>query len=248
MKTIAIIPARYASTRFPGKPLVDIGGQTMIERVYRQVQQARVQEVVVATDDERIAEAVRQFGGRVEMTAADHPSGTDRCAEVAARFSGAFDVVVNVQGDEPFINPEQIDLVCAPFAHPEVEIASLCKRITHESELYNPNVVKVVSGTTGDAICFSRLPLPYLRNIPDNEWLSQGMHYKHLGVYAFRLPVLQELTRLPQGKLELAESLEQLRWLENGYRIRMCETTHETLAIDTPADLDHVEKYLKTRS
>ncbi|MFA7379584.1 MAG: 3-deoxy-manno-octulosonate cytidylyltransferase [Bacteroidia bacterium] len=245
-KTLAIIPARYASTRFPGKPLIDIAGKTMIERVYRQVKKATaVQEVIVATDDDRIAAVVKHFGGLVEMTSDQHPSGTDRCAEVANRFRGQFDVVINVQGDEPFINPEQISLLCVAFEQPEVTIATLCKQITDEETLHNPNVVKVVKNAQNKAMYFSRQAIPYLRNHPQ-PWFMQHLHYKHLGIYAFRLNTLLELTKLKPSGLELAESLEQLRWLENGYSIALQETQHETLAIDSPADLEFVEKYLKS--
>lgn len=247
LKALAIIPARYASTRFPGKPLIDIGGQPMIERVYRQVKKAKeISEVIVATDDTRIADVVKHFGGLVEMTSSDHPSGTDRCAEVAKRFERAFDIVINIQGDEPFINPAAIDEVCAAFTGSEVNIASLCKKIEDEESLWNPNVVKVVTDKNGFALYFSRHPIPFLRNSQNKAWQNQHTYFKHLGIYAFRLSALLAITQLPQGELEKAESLEQLRWIENGFHIRMMETRHETLAIDSPADLAHVEKYLKS--
>ena len=246
-KVLAIIPARYASSRFPGKPLIDIGGKTMIERVYRQVKKAKlINEVIVATDDARIAEAVKHFGGLVEMTAANHPSGTDRCAEVAKRFEGAFDLVVNIQGDEPFINPQAIDALCTSFENPLVGIASLCKKIEDKVTLTNTNVVKVVKDKNGFALYFSRHPIPFLRNALTSNWQLEHPYFKHLGIYGFRLTTLLQLTQLAQSELEKAESLEQLRWVENGFRIYMSETTHETLAIDSPSDLEHVEKYLKS--
>lgn len=244
---LAIIPARYASTRFPGKPLIDIGGKPMIEHVYRQVKKAKlITEVIVATDDERIAEAVKHFGGLVEMTSANHPSGTDRCAEVARRFEGAFDLVMNIQGDEPFINPQAIDQLCSSFENSTVCIASLCKKIEDKTTLYNPNVVKVVTDKNGFALYFSRNAIPFLRNALTSNWQLEHQYLKHLGVYGFRLSTLLQLTQLAQSELEKAESLEQLRWIENGFRIHMAETTYETLSIDSPADLEHVEKYLKS--
>lgn len=236
MKSLGIIPARYASTRFPGKPLIDIGGKTMIRRVYEQSLQSRLDKIVVATDDERIAEEVGRFGGEVILTAATHQSGTDRCAEVAEQFPD-FDIVVNIQGDEPFIAPEQINLVRDCFNHETVELATLIKKIEHNDELFNINIPKVVINEQQEALYFSRHPIPFLRNQEKENWLTAHSFYKHIGIYGYRRIILLALTRLRPSSLETAESLEQLRWLENGYRIRTQVTTLETLAIDTPDDL-----------
>lgn len=238
MKTIGIIPARFASSRFPGKPLVEIAGKTVIRRVYEQAQQARrLDEVIVATDDARIYEHVESFGGHAVMTAARHRSGTERCAEVAARLEAA-DAVVNIQGDEPFIAPEQIDLVAEPLARRDsVQISTLAKRIEKAEELYNPNVVKVVFNRRHSAMYFSRSTIPYLRDVPPGEWLAKAEYYKHIGLYGFRREVLLELAELPPSHYERWESLEQLRWLYEGFPIFVSLTDKETIGIDTPEDL-----------
>lgn len=239
-RILGIIPARYASTRFPGKPLIDIGGKSMIQRVYEQCQKTSVlSDVMVATDDERIANHVKAFGGKVMMTAEHHQSGTDRCAEVLSKLMETCDVVINIQGDEPFINPKQIELLAAAFDEPTVQIATLIKKIKDEEEVKNPNVVKAIANKHGEAIYFSRSPIPYRRN-PG----VQITYFKHVGIYAYRADVLPELTQLPLGLLEQAESLEQLRWVENGYKIGLRETDLETIAIDTPDDLERVLKML----
>jgi 3-deoxy-manno-octulosonate cytidylyltransferase (CMP-KDO synthetase) len=241
---VAIIPARYASTRFPGKPLIDIGGKSMIQRVYEQVCQAKsIHHVVVATDDERIYNHVRQFGGTAVMTRPDHPSGTDRCCEALNLLQQPYDYVLNVQGDEPFINPEQIDLL-ATALNGTTEIATLIKKITDLHTLFNSNVVKVVCSRTAHALYFSRWPIPRMRNLPDDEWLQHGTFYKHIGMYAYRADILQQITRLPVSALEKAESLEQLRWLENGFRIQVIETHLETLGIDSPEDAEQARAWL----
>jgi 3-deoxy-manno-octulosonate cytidylyltransferase (CMP-KDO synthetase) len=240
MKVIGIIPARYASTRFPGKPLVDIMGKSMIQRVYeRSIQCTSLAKVVVATDDSKIFDHVKDFGGEVVMTADTHQSGTDRCAEVSANYPG-YPVVINIQGDEPFIDPEQIAKVAACFDDTETQLATLIKKINTYDELNNPNSPKVIVNTARQAIYFSRAPLPYLRNAPQSDWLNQHTYYKHIGIYGYRADVLMQLTRLSVSSLEKAENLEQLRWIENGYRIRVAETDQETLAIDTPADLERI--------
>lgn len=239
MKVLGIIPARYASTRFPGKPLVDIHGKTMIQRVYEQAMKAKsLSKVIVATDDERIFNHVQSFKGEVMMTSDVHQSGTDRCAEVINQLSSeAFDAVVNIQGDEPFINPIQIDSVIEVLKKEPFMISTLVKRIHTEGVIHNPNIVKAVFSSEGKAIYFSRSPIPYLRNIPTDEWLSKGEFYKHIGLYAYKSAVLKEIALLPPSRLEQLESLEQLRWLENGYSIGIAETDLETIGIDTPEDL-----------
>lgn len=249
MKFIAIIPARYASTRFPGKPLAVLGGKTVIQRVYEQVAGV-LDEAVVATDDERIYEAVKAFGGKVEMTSTAHRSGTDRCYEAYCKQGTTYDVVVNVQGDEPFIRPEQLLALKACFDDPATEIATLVKPFATEdgvAALENPNSPKVVLDGSNRALYFSRSVIPYLRNVPREEWLTQHTFYKHIGIYAFRAEVLKAVTALPQSSLELAESLEQLRWLENGYKIGVGITSTETIGIDTPEDLAKAEAFLKSR-
>ena len=239
MKVLGVIPARYASSRFPGKPLVDIQGKTMIQRVYEQAMKAKsLSKVIVATDDERIFNHVKSFKGEVMMTSDVHQSGTDRCAEVINQLSSeAFDAVVNIQGDEPFIDPSQIDSVVEVLKKEQFMIATLVKRVHTEGVIHNPNIVKAVFSSEGKALYFSRSPIPYLRNIPTDEWLSKGEFYKHIGLYAYKSSVLKEIALLPPSRLEQLESLEQLRWLENGYAIGIAETDLETIGIDTPEDL-----------
>ena len=247
MKFIAIIPARYASTRFPAKPLAMLGGKTVIERVYTQVKSV-MPEACVATDDERIAEAVHAFGGQVVMTATTHRSGTDRCYEALTKLGGDYDVVVNVQGDEPFIQPSQLEALQACFDDPQTEIATLVKPFTPAdgwAALENPNSPKVLLSPRQTALYFSRSVVPYLRGVEKEEWLSRHTFYKHIGLYAYRTEVLRTITSLPQSPLELAESLEQLRWLENGYTIKVGLTEVETIGIDTPEDLERAEQFLK---
>ena len=240
---MAIIPARYASTRFPGKPLADLGGKTVIQRVYEQVS-SLLDEVYVATDDERIFQAVESFGGRAVMTRTDHKSGTDRIEEAAEKIGSDADVIINVQGDEPFIQPSQIETLMHLFDAPETQIGTLGKRFETIEGVENPNSPKIVTDNRGFALYFSRSPIPYVRGIDRNLWLEAYPFLKHLGIYAYRREVLREVTQLPQGRLEKAESLEQLRWLENGYRIRVGLTDVETVGIDTPEDLQRAEEFL----
>lgn len=241
MKFLGIIPARYASTRFPGKPLADLGGKPMIQRVYEQCKIA-LKEVVVATDDIRIKEAVKAFGGNVVMTSPDHQSGTDRCAEAAKKMSDSliFDVAINIQGDEPFIQTEQIEQIKGCFDTPDAEIATLVLPVSNTDDLFDPNKPKVVINNKSEAIYFSRSPIPYLRGKDEKDWLNNHSYYRHIGMYAYRKEILFELTKLKQTPLELAESLEQLRWIENGYSIKTAVTNHESVGIDTPEDLQRV--------
>ena len=241
---LAIIPARYASARFPGKPLADLGGKSVVQRVYRRAQASRATAVVVATDDRRILDHVVAFGGQAVLTDPGHPSGTDRVAEVAARYPRA-EIVVNVQGDEPFVDPTQIDQLIQAFREPATDIATLARPITEEQELLSPNVVKVVLGSRGHALYFSRHAIPYLRDVPVGRWIDHGRHLQHLGLYAYRAPVLAELTRLPPGELENDERLEQLRWLAAGYSIHVGLTDRTSVGIDTPADLERARALLK---
>ena len=240
MKFIGIIPARYASTRFPGKPLADMKGKYMIQRVYEQARKI-LDHVCVATDDDRIFNAVRSFGGEVVMTSTQHRSGTDRCFEAYRTLGGHEDVVINIQGDEPFIKPEQIESLIACFDSPQTQIATLVRPFEAAEgyeALANPNSPKVVLNERHEALCFSRSIIPYLRGVEPAEWLSRHTYYKHIGMYGYRADVLGQITCLPQSSLELAESLEQLRWLQNGYTIKVGITTQETIGIDTPADLE----------
>ncbi len=250
MRFLGLIPSRYASTRFPGKPLADIGGKSMIRRVYEQVSQV-LTDVYVATDDERIAQHVRSFGGRVVMTASTHRSGTDRCAEAVQTIhrdvQEPFDIVINIQGDEPFIQPSQLELLKSCFEGKETEIATLVKRVASEEDLFNPNIPKVILNRQKEAIYFSRFTIPYVRNSSKEDWLKVQTFFKHIGIYAYRFKTLLEITQLDPSNLELAESLEQNRWLENGYRIQTAETDTENLAVDTPADLEKVNEFLKSR-
>lgn len=252
MRTLAIIPARYASTRFPGKPLALLGGKPMIEWVWDCVASLQaLTEAVVATDDTRIAEAVEAFGGRAMMTRSTHRSGTDRCGEVLEMLEAegkVFDVVVNIQGDEPFVQQEQLTSLIGCFENSDTQIATLKTAIGNIEELCSPNNVKVVCNNTGNALYFSRQPIPYLRGVEREEWLQRQSYYKHVGIYAFRATVLKELVRLSPSQLELSESLEQLRWLENGYPIRVCMTPTANMGIDTPEDLAAAEHYLTTRN
>lgn len=247
MKFIAIIPARYASSRFPGKPLANMDGKPMIQRVYEQVRKS-VSDVYVATDDERILQAVESFGGKAVMTSVDHRSGTDRCNEAYHKIGQAFDVVLNIQGDEPFIYPEQIDLLKACFTDDLVEIATLVKPFEQRgglSALQNSSTPKVVLSKKMEAIYFSRSIIPFLRDVEKEDWPNMHTFYKHIGIYGYRTDVLQQITQLSPGVLEQAESLEQLRWIENGYKIKVGITSHETIGIDTPEDMESAIRFLQ---
>ncbi len=239
---LGIIPSRFGSTRFPGKPLADIHGKPMIQHVYERARECReLSEVIVATDDERIERAVLEFGGTVCMTSPRHPSGTDRCAEVVQKLTPACDAVINIQGDEPFISPEQISLLCSCFADDRTQLATLIKKIDSAEVLFNANAPKVVVDGNGFAIYFSRHPIPYLRGIEQNNWLNNHAFYQHVGIYGYRTDVLKEIPKLSPSKLETAESLEQLRWIENGLRIKTAVTTIETISVDTPQDLKRIQ-------
>ena len=245
---MAIIPARYASTRFPGKPLALLGDKPVIQWVWENVSaMPELACAVVATDDERIAEAVKGFGGRAVMTASTHRSGTDRCGEVVRKLreeGQTFDVAINVQGDEPFVRQEQLRSLVDCFADGEVQIATLKTAIHSTAELLSPNNVKVVCDLRGRALYFSRQPLPHVRGVEPEQWMEHHQYFKHVGIYAFRTETLEALVRLQQSPLELCESLEQLRWLENGYEIQVKETAVANIGIDTPADMALAEQYL----
>ncbi|WP_031525651.1 3-deoxy-manno-octulosonate cytidylyltransferase [Dyadobacter crusticola] len=242
MRILGIIPARYASTRFPAKALVDIGGKSMIQRVYEQSSKAtRLDQVIVATDDVRIMDHVKSFGGIAVMTAESHQSGTDRCYEALTKTEGNFDYIINIQGDEPFISPEPIDQLAGVLDN-QTELATLVKVIDQEDILFNVNVPKAVLNKKDEVMYFSRQTIPYLRNTEKDQWLSAHTFYKHIGIYAYRADVLAEITKLPVSALEKAEALEQLRWLENGYAIRAVITSDDSHGVDTPDDLARVTK------
>jgi 3-deoxy-manno-octulosonate cytidylyltransferase (CMP-KDO synthetase) len=242
MKILGIIPARYASSRFPGKPLVMIDGKSMIQRVYEQTLKCReLSSVIIATDSEIIEKHIRSFKGNVVMTSVHHKSGTERCLEVLEKFkvdqNDSFDVIVNIQGDEPFFDPHQISELIHCFGNEDVQIATLVKAIKSNEELSNPNVVKVIFDKNFKAIYFSRFSIPFYRGKNTEEWLKERAYFKHIGIYAYRSSALMEIAKLSVSPLEKAESLEQLRWIENGYPIHVRETEFESFAIDSPADL-----------
>lgn len=247
LQFVGIIPARYASTRFPGKPLATLAGKPVIEHVYRRVVEA-LGCAYVATDDDRIAQAVERFGGQAVMTRADHKSGTDRIAEALEKTGRKVDVVVNVQGDEPFITTRQIETLCHCFEDEQTQIATLGKPFESMEAVENPNSPKIVTDLKGFALYFSRSVIPYIRGFEQTDWLSHFPYLKHLGIYAYRTEVLREITQLPQSPLEKAESLEQLRWLQAGYRIKVGITNEETVGIDTPEDLVRAERFLNERA
>lgn len=246
MKFIGIIPARYASTRFPGKPLALLGGKPVIQHVYEKVA-AVLEAAYVATDDERIYDVVKSFGGQVVMTRTDHKSGTDRIEEAIEKIGGEWDVVVNVQGDEPFVAKSQLDTICHCFDDPTTQIATLGKPFENMEAVQNPNSPKIVVDNMGFAMYFSRSVIPYVRGKEKSSWLTHYPFLKHLGIYAYRKDVLRQVTQLPQSSLEIAESLEQLRWLQNGFKIKVGTTDVETVGIDTPQDLERAEEFLETQ-
>lgn len=237
MRIIGIIPSRYASTRLPAKPLSDIAGKSMIQRVYEQASKSEeLTKVIVATDDGRIFDHVRSFGGEAHMTSKDHVSGTDRCYEAVTKEPDAYDYIINIQGDEPFVEPKQISAL-VKLLDGETELATLARQIINDEQLFNPNIVKVAKSVTGQALYFTRSTVPYVRNVQESQWLKKVIFYKHIGMYAYRADILAKITQLKPSALELAESLEQLRWLENGFRIKVAETDVETMGVDTPEDL-----------
>lgn len=247
MTILGVIPARYASTRFPAKPLADIAGQSMIQRVYTQASLSKsISKVVVATDDQRIFDHVTSFKGSVCMTSPDHASGTDRCFEALKLQKEKYDYVINIQGDEPFISPKQIELL-AGLLDGNTELATLAKKINDQESLFNPNVVKVVKNGNDEALYFSRSTIPHVRNTDNAEWLIKHTFFKHIGMYAYRADILEKITGLKVSALERAESLEQLRWIENGFRVKVAETDIETIGIDTPEDLEKALVFLTER-
>lgn len=245
MNYIAIIPARYQSTRFPGKPLALLEGKPIIQHVYENARKV-FEHCWVATDDERIAGEVTKFDGKVVMTSPNHQSGTDRCSEAAKKISGEidFDVVVNIQGDEPFVREEQLKSLMSCFNDPETEIATLIRKVENNEVLFNYNRPKVVIDEQNNALLFSRQTIPFVRGEKPENWINVCQFYNHLGLYAYKKQVLPEITKLKPSKLELAESLEQMRWLENGYRIKTAITVFESIGIDTPEDLEMARNYI----
>lgn len=241
MNAIAIIPARYGSTRFPGKPLIHIGGKTMIRRVYENTSLVKsLSDVMVATDDDRIKQEVLSFGGKVVMTSLNHKSGTERCAEVVSGLNPKPDIVINVQGDVPFVASDHIEKILGCFQDDQTQIATIIKHITETKKLINSHIIKVVFNRKMQALYFSRTPIPYIRDVNSEMWLHAFNYFEHIGLYGYRSETLETIAKLPEGKLEQAESLEQLRWLENGFTIQLAETTFESISIDTPEDLSQV--------
>lgn len=244
MKILGIIPSRYASTRFPGKPLISLNGKTMIQRVYEQASASNLDKVIVATDDNRIYDHVLSFGGEAMMTSLDHLTGTDRCVETYIKLGEQYDAVINIQGDEPVIRPSQLDLLSFCFNDDSCEIATLAVKIEEQEILTDSSKIKTVLDHNSNAIYFSRQPIPYQQK-PIEEWLSNHKYYKHVGIYGFRSDILLELGKLPASNLEKAESLEQLRWLENGYKIQVKITEFDSISIDIPKDVDRVLNILE---
>jgi 3-deoxy-manno-octulosonate cytidylyltransferase (CMP-KDO synthetase) len=240
MKILGIIPARYESTRFPGKVLTDINGKSMVQRVFEQAEKsASLDKVIIATENTEVVDHVASFGGQALLTNPDHASGTDRCYEVLQQQTDTYDYVVNIQGDEPFIDPKQIDEL-VELLDGTVELATLIKKIATNDELFNLGEVKTVFNKDMEALYFSRQPIPYFRKGAELDWLQQQDYYKHIGIYAYRADILKQISKLPVSDLEKAESLEQLRWLENGLRIKLAFTTYESMCIDTKEDLERV--------
>ena len=245
LNILGIIPARYASSRFPGKPLIDILGKSMIQRVYEQAKKSiHLKEVVVATDDERIYKLVESFGGKVVYTKAEHPSGTDRCFEAMQQMKGNFDYVINIQGDEPFIDPTQIDLLCN-VCDGNTELATLMIPVDSHEVLFDIGEVKITLNSNFEALYFSRMVIPFVKGKPESEWHKHYPYYRHVGMYAYRKNVLEEVTKLLPSSLELVESLEQLRWLENGFKVKCVVTTFDSHCIDTPEDIEKVIRLMK---
>ena len=239
MKILGVIPARYASTRFPGKPLAAIGTKTMVQTVYGQASKAKLLDgLYVATDHPLIEAHIKGFGGNVMMTSEEHRNGTERIYELVSRLDEQYDAIVNIQGDEPFVAPEQIDLLCESIMLPDVDIATLAKKIASEDELFNPDVVKVVFNMKSRAMYFSRQAIPFMRSVDKKDWLNATDYFKHIGMYAYRTTILKDLIELPPARLEKVESLEQLRWLEEGYSVFVRETQNESFGIDRPEDIE----------
>lgn len=245
---VGIIPARYASTRFPGKPMADLLGKTMIQRVYEQANQSKyLEQVVVATDDERIFRHVESFGGNVVLTASEHPSGTDRCLEALHKLKGSYQYVINIQGDEPLISSEQIDELAITVQDGAAELATQMIKVTNPELLFDPSEVKIVVNDRMEALYFSRMTIPYLKGWPENEWHLHHTYYRHAGMYAYRTDILEKISKLPVSPLESAESLEQLRWLEHGFKIKCIITDHESLCVDAPEDIEAIINRLKVQ-
>jgi 3-deoxy-manno-octulosonate cytidylyltransferase (CMP-KDO synthetase) len=242
---VGIIPARYASTRFPGKPLIDIEGKTMLQRVYEQASKSKLlSKIIVATDDEKIFNHVKSFGGDVVMTASHHPSGTDRCMDALSQLKEDFKYVVNIQGDEPFIEPEQIDELAAVLNDGTIELATQMIAVDRYEILFDKGEVKIVLNTNNEALYFSRMVIPFIKGVDEKEWYKHHQYYRHVGMYAYRKDILQKITQLPVSSLENAESLEQLRWIENGFTIKCVVTKYESHCIDTPEDVEKVLKLM----
>ncbi len=246
MNILGVIPSRFTSTRFPGKPLVDIKGKSMIQRVYENSAKVLGEDLIIATDNSLIYEEAKKIGAKAVLTSEDHKTGTDRCAEAVTKYEESsklsYDIIINIQGDEPFIQESHLRKIISCFDNPETEIATLIKKIESREEIFNPNKPKVIINKNSFAIYFSRSPIPYLRAYEKEDWHKHGSFYKHIGLYAYKKNILKEITKLPPSALELAESLEQNRWVENGYKIKTEVTDKESVSIDTPEDLQNFLK------
>ena len=248
MKILGIIPARYASTRFPGKPLIEILGKSMLQRVYEQTKKSNLlTDVIIATDDKRIAEHAKSFGATVVITKAEHPSGTDRCYEAYLNTKTKYDYIINIQGDEPFIDPSQINLLAAT-CNGNTELATLMIKCNSHEVLFDKGEVKITLNKQNEALYFSRMVIPFIKGVDEKEWHKHFDYYRHVGMYAYRTDILERITKLDPSPLELAESLEQLRWLENGFKIKCSETLHDSHCIDSPEDIEKVIKLIGLRS
>lgn len=244
MKTIGIIPARFSSTRFPGKPLAMIGDKSMIQRVFTRAKQSSLDQVIIATDSNKIKKHVESFGGKAQLTSEDHQTGTERCEEVSSSLDNEYDVVINIQGDEPFIEPYQINLIIDSFEDNRVDISTLIEKFSNLDDILSPGTAKVVKDNNSFAVFFSRSIIPFPHNIKQDRWLEDCVFYNHVGIYGYRTKVLKEIVKLPANNIELTESLEQLRWLLNGYRIKVIETQYNGIQVDTPADLERAREFL----
>ena len=249
MKVLGIIPARFNSSRFPGKPLATIGGKPMIIHVLERASLCKeISRLIVATDNPIIMDTVIKHGYEAMLTAESHPSGTDRCAEILSKIEDEPDICINIQGDEPFLDPDQLSALISCFKNSDCQISTLKHRINNQEELFSPDAVKVITDKNGKALYFSRSPLPYLRDQNEESWLSKQDYYRHIGLYGFKAEILKKVSKIEESSLEKAEKLEQLRWMENGFSVFVATSDKPNIAVDTPHDLKKAENYYKSQS